>query len=211
MLDFFMVAQECSPAADAKLLHSIVQVESSLNPYAIGVVGGQLKRQPKNLAEAIATAKELYKQGLNFSLGLAQVNRYNLEKYDLTLETAFDPCANLKAGASIFAECLSRAEKSSPYQAKERALSCYYSGNFSRGFKIEPSGTSYVQRVVNSSNQNIFIAPPLASDKTSAIGFIPHQSTYIAHHSPIVFDRQLDRSPVLITNHQDKDRSVIVF
>ena len=62
------------------IMHHVVRVESSGNPYAIGVVGGRLQRQPKNLAEAVATAKMLEQKGFNFSLGLAQVNRYNLKK-----------------------------------------------------------------------------------------------------------------------------------
>ena len=60
------------------VMHHVVRVESSGNPYAIGVVGGRLQRQPKNLAEAVATAKMLEQKGFNFSLGLAQVNRYIL-------------------------------------------------------------------------------------------------------------------------------------
>ena len=41
------------------IMHHVVRVESSGNPYAIGVVGGRLQRQPKNLAEAVATAKNV--------------------------------------------------------------------------------------------------------------------------------------------------------
>ena len=70
-------------AVPADVMHHVVRVESSFNPYAIGVVGGRLARQPANLPEALATVRMLEGRGYNFSLGLAQVNRYNLAKYGL--------------------------------------------------------------------------------------------------------------------------------
>ena len=60
-------------AVPATVLQHVVRVESGFHPYAIGVVGGRLARQPRNLPEAVATARMLEQQGYNFSLGLAQV------------------------------------------------------------------------------------------------------------------------------------------
>ena len=112
------------------IMHHVVRVESSGNPYAIGVVGGRLQRQPKNLAEAVATAKMLEQKGFNFSLGLAQVNRYNLKKYGLhSYEHAFQVCPNVKAGSHILRECYNRAKDWG------KSFSCYYSGNFVTGYK----------------------------------------------------------------------------
>jgi type IV secretion system protein VirB1 len=123
---------ECPIDVPYELMASIVQVESGFNPYAIGVVGDSLVRQPKNINEALATVKSLEKEGKNFSLGLAQVNRYNLKKY------GFESYAEVfKAGALILKECYSR---SAPDWGK--ALSCYYSGNFTVGYKH-----GYVQKV----------------------------------------------------------------
>ena len=125
-------------AVPAEVMHHIVRVESSYNPFAIGVVGGRLARQPRNLPEAVATAQMLESRGYNFSLGLAQVNRYNLKKYGLdSYERAFGKCANLTAGASILAECHSRSKGD-----WGNAFSCYYSGNFVTGYRH-----GYVQRV----------------------------------------------------------------
>lgn len=124
-------------AVPADVMHHVVTVESSYNPYAIGVVGGRLQRQPKTLSEALATVRMLERRGYNFSLGLAQVNRYNLDKQGLTsYERAFDRCANLQAGSRILAECQRRANDWG------KAFSCYYSGNFTTGFKH-----GYVQKV----------------------------------------------------------------
>jgi len=125
-------------AVPAEVMHHVVRVESSYNPYAIGVVGGRLVRQPRNLPEALATVRMLEGRGFNFSIGLAQVNRYNLQKYGLeSYEEAFQPCANLSAGSKILAECYHRANGD-----WGKSFSCYYSGNFATGFRH-----GYVQKI----------------------------------------------------------------
>ncbi|RYF53068.1 MAG: lytic transglycosylase domain-containing protein, partial [Comamonadaceae bacterium] len=54
-------------------MRHVVHVESGANPFAIGVVGGRLVRQPRTLEEARATAEMLESKGYNYSLGAAQV------------------------------------------------------------------------------------------------------------------------------------------
>ena len=128
-------------AVPAEVMQHIVQVESSSNPYAIGVVGGRLVRQPRSLAEALATARMLEEKGYNFSVGLAQVNRYNLARQGLSdYAQAFQACPNIQAGARILAECHQRAGGD-----WGKAFSCYYSGNFVTGFRH-----GYVQKVLDS-------------------------------------------------------------
>lgn len=130
-------------AVSPTIMQHIVKVESSGNPYAIGVVGGRLQRQPRNLTEAVSTARMLEKKGYNFSLGIAQVNRYNLKKYGLhSYEQAFQICPNLKAGTLILKECYDRAKDWG------KSFSCYYSGNFVTGYKH-----GYVQKVFASMNK----------------------------------------------------------
>ena len=125
-------------AVPVEVMHHVVRVESSYNPYAIGVVGGKLARQPRNEPEALATVRMLERKGYNFSLGLAQVNRYNLEKYGLdSYQKAFQACPNLKAGSKILAECYGRSGNN-----WGKSFSCYYSGNFVTGFRH-----GYVQKV----------------------------------------------------------------
>ena len=64
MLDLLALAQECAPNVAPQTMAAIVSVESSKNPYAIGVVGGRLERQPKSHQEAVATAfREGYRRG----------------------------------------------------------------------------------------------------------------------------------------------------
>lgn len=152
-VNFNALAKECAPGVHVATLQAIARAESGFNPYAIGVVGGSVK-QPQSFSEAVETANKLHEQGKNFSMGLAQVNRHNLDKYGLDYEKVFDPCLNLKAGAEILAECFSRAT-GKPQQALQKALSCYYSGNFSTGFTQDFAGLpSYVDRIKNSAGKN---------------------------------------------------------
>lgn len=99
MLDFLALAQQCAPTVASQTMAAVVNVESRYNPYAIGVVGGHLARQPRNLNEAVATAQALQNAGWNFSVGVSQVNRYNLPKHGLSYGQAFEPCSNLRAGS----------------------------------------------------------------------------------------------------------------
>ncbi|MGA4289673.1 lytic transglycosylase domain-containing protein [Ralstonia nicotianae] len=156
MVDFNTLALQCAPGVHPTTLQAVVRTESGFNPYAIGVVGGQLARQPKSRAEAVATAKALDARGLNFSMGLGQVNKAHLARFSLNFESVFDACANLRAGAHILQECFQRAvARLGAEKALHAAISCYYSGNFNRGFQVERSGTSYVQRVAaNASSTN---------------------------------------------------------
>lgn len=156
MIDFAAIALQCGAESSVEVLQRIVSVESSFNPHAIGVVGGRLARQPVSKEEAIATARYLENEGWNFSLGLAQINRYNLPRYGLSYETVFEPCHNLRTAASIYNECFSRASKTSDFEsARLKAFSCYYSGNFTRGFLADGSkNNSYVQRILNVSVKN---------------------------------------------------------
>ncbi|WP_206951725.1 lytic transglycosylase domain-containing protein [Trinickia acidisoli] len=144
--DFLALATRCAPHVDAHTLAALVSVESGYNPYAIGVVGAHLVRQPVSLEEALATVDNLTRLGYNFSLGLGQVNRYNLTRFGETTTSIFDPCANLRVAGSILTECFARAVRieADEQYALRKALSCYYSGNFSTGFTA-----GYVERVVS--------------------------------------------------------------
>lgn len=141
----------CAPQVHTDTARALVSVESARNPWAIGVVGSALVRQPRHRAEALATARALQAAGWNFSVGLGQINVGNFERLGLTLESAFEPCSNLAAMQTVLSDCFDRARRPArarsaapPAQAALRqALSCYYSGNFTTGFRH-----GYVRRVV---------------------------------------------------------------
>jgi type IV secretion system protein VirB1 len=158
---FIALALACAPQVDVRTASALVAVESSHNPHAIGVVGGALQRQPRHRAEAIATAKSLHGEGWNFSIGLAQINVRNLHRLGLSLETAFDPCANLTAMQAVLRECFERAQTTNADTAStdtqrtlRRALSCYYSGNWVTGFEH-----GYVRRVAQAATRPFTSTP----------------------------------------------------
>lgn len=137
-------------AIPARVMRHVVEVESGANPFAIGVVRGQLVRQPRNLDEAVATARMLEAQGYDYSLGAAQINRANLLKQGLdTLEKAFDVCANLAAGSRILSQCHASAGGN-----WGKAFSCYYAGDFETGFRH-----GYVRKVYDSISRGVPVAP----------------------------------------------------
>jgi type IV secretion system protein VirB1 len=164
---FLTLAMACAAQVDARTAQALVAVESGFNPHAIGVVGGVLDRQPRNRAEALATARMLRVNGWDFSVGLAQINRRNFDRLGLTLATAFEPCANLGAMQAVLSECFERASGQARSQAEgfraippgrsqqalRQALSCYYSGNFVTGVQH-----GYVRRVVSAA-----VRPPVLS------------------------------------------------
>ena len=144
---FLTLVLACAPQVHAETARALVSVESAFNPWAIGVVGGALVRQPRNRAEAFATARALRDAGWNFSVGLGQINVGNFDRLGLTVESAFEPCANLAAMQTVLAECFDRASASTSSAADQmalrQALSCYYSGNFATGFRH-----GYVRKVL---------------------------------------------------------------
>ena len=137
-MDMLALAQQCAPSVHPQTMAAVVGVESGSNPFAIGVVGGTLVRQPNHLAEATATAQALDRAGYNFSMGIAQINRYK--------------------------ECFDRARVriTDQQQALHAAFSCYYSGNFATGFRADlPGQPSYVQKVVSRAGGTVSPAPSI--------------------------------------------------
>lgn len=151
-----MLTGDCAQLLQAPVMQQIIRVESSGNPFAIGVVGNALVRQPRNLDEALATANALEKQGFNYSIGKGQVNKVHFARLGWASDKArgFDACANVLAAAEIFNDCHARAIKygyipvthsveRKVYSSVHAALSCYYSGDFERGARL-----GYVAKVL---------------------------------------------------------------
>jgi type IV secretion system protein VirB1 len=167
--DFHALTQRCAPNVSSHDLAPIVKVESGFRPYAIGVVGGRLERQPANKAEAVATVTALQAAGLKFAAGIGQIFVGNWKANGLSSDSVFEPCQNIRAAAAIYKDCYDRAlaEYQSPAIAKPAAYSCYYSNDFVTGYKAEANGQpSYVQKVLNSAaelqGQAVTVAQPIA-------------------------------------------------
>jgi len=218
-VDLPMLMAQCAPAVHPVTMLAVVHAESGGNPYAVGVAGGRLARQPRTLAEALATVDELARAGWNYSVGLMQVNRSHLAEYGLTGAAAFDACRNLQAGADILAQCYARAaSRKRPGQVALRdGLSCYYSGNFQTGYR-----SGYVQRVVMSVGQvSAPTRPPVVpavearSEAHEAIPVVPGdqdsaRAARRARPNPAPGDDAADRQSVPDTT-STSDNNAVVF
>ncbi len=150
-MDFFALANECAPTVARETIVAIVRHESKVNPFAIGINGGtRISRQPKNQEEAIAISEKLISMGVSIDMGLAQINSANLKKLGLSVAQVFDPCTNLRAAEKVLHWCYAPAEKKhgSGQVALQAALSCYNTGDFSRGLS-----NGYVANIYRLSRQ----------------------------------------------------------
>lgn len=169
VFEFAALAAMCAPNVDTTTLSAVVTHESQANIYAIGVNGDYtLPRQPQTLYEAVKEASWLFDNGYSFDAGLGQINSANFEWLGLEIPDLFDSCKNLEAAATILTDCYSRASDrfGEGQDALQAALSCYNTGNFSRGFQ-----NGYVQKVA----ANVGVTVPALEPITEGEGRPPVQ------------------------------------
>jgi type IV secretion system protein VirB1 len=142
-MDLLALLPSCAPAVHPLTIVPLLYTESGHRPLAINVNGGRLERQPRTLAEAIVTARELRRLGYDFDAGITQINVHNWHWLGLDEVSVFDPCRNLAAAQSLLLDCFKRAPSPDPQTALRQALSCYNTGNHRGGFV-----NGYVARVV---------------------------------------------------------------
>jgi type IV secretion system protein VirB1 len=174
MMDFVDLATQCAPDVHITILSSVVQHESSANPYAIGVNGNvSLPSQPKSKVEAIATAKWLKANGYDFDAGLGQINIRNLDRLGMSIPDLFEPCANLRGASTVLTDCYKRAlvqyEPGQP--ALHAALSCYNTGNFFSGIS-----NGYVTKVAR--NVTVQVPALMPVEEENSLPSIVLQASY---------------------------------
>ncbi|EMN1549365.1 lytic transglycosylase domain-containing protein [Enterobacter kobei] len=146
----FQLAMQCAPAVHPDTIHDITRTESGLNPYAIAeivpVKGGRsrvISHLPSSKDEALKIVEAIKQKKHRYSVGLMQITSTNFPQFGVSAESMFNPCDNMTAAAKIITDCYQRGG------TLQRALSCYYSGNFETGQRPESAfgNTSYVQRI----------------------------------------------------------------
>ena len=91
-------------------LAAIAIHESGGDPLVIGVNADPARGLPATAIrsatpqEAAARAAALIAQGRSVDLGLMQINSGQIARHGLTVETAFDACRNMAAGADHYAD-----------------------------------------------------------------------------------------------------------
>lgn len=203
---FFALALACAPQVHADTARALVSVESAFNPWAIGVVGGALVRQPRHRAEALATARALRDAGWNFSVGLGQINVGNFDRLGLTVESAFEPCANLTAMQTVLTECFDRANgtvsNAVDQVALRQALSCYYSGNFDTGYVDnrwgERIGAAMLLSLIDDSVK--LVIQNQASDRQADTIVLPSTTANTSKLAEKVLDSTINIPPLIYQN-----------
>lgn len=145
------LAIRCAPSVAPETLLSVVQVESGLEPFAIGVNGVARSSQvAATRDQAVAVARAHIASGRSVDLGLAQINSKNLAWLGLTIDQAFEPCANLAAAARILSDSYARgnASRVGVQPALQTALSLYNTGDPRRGF-----ANGYVAKVLKAAGR----------------------------------------------------------
>ncbi|EPE7799231.1 lytic transglycosylase domain-containing protein [Yersinia enterocolitica] len=144
---FLAAAMQCAASIHPSTALDVARVESGLNPYAIAEIlpGGKgvISHFPASRNEAISLAGRLKAQGRRYSVGLMQITSTNFRHYGVSARDLLDPCTNLSVFEHILTDCYRRGG------SLKRALSCYYSGNFTTGQQPESAfnHTSYIQRI----------------------------------------------------------------
>jgi type IV secretion system protein VirB1 len=103
MLAIALAAQieRCAPQVAPSTMAAIVRVESGGDSLAIHDNTTRRSYHPRDRADAEAIAQQLLFARHSIDLGIAQINDVNLRAQGLNVQTAFDACANLGAGARI--------------------------------------------------------------------------------------------------------------
>ncbi|MDK4549249.1 lytic transglycosylase domain-containing protein [Enterobacter roggenkampii] len=170
---FLATAMQCAASIHPSTALDVARVESGFNPYAIAEIipkvtgtpgdNNVISHQPASRDKAELIIRRLVTQGRRYSVGLMQITSTNFHHYGVTASDLLDPCTNLSVFESILRDCYQRGG------SLERALSCYYSGNFSTGQQPEAafSGTSYVQRIGYVSASPRYAVPSTRADKST--------------------------------------------
>lgn len=159
-MNFINAVHQCAPLVHEDTMVGIVKTESNFNPYAIAeIIKLKGKTQvvshlPKSKEEAEQIINRLQKENKNYSVGLAQINKTNFDRFGVNAYSLLDYCNNLRVSQKILQECYFK------YKNINRMLSCYYSGNPVVGFYEEKGGSSYVSKVHNNfirvSNSSVY-------------------------------------------------------
>ncbi len=134
------------PGIEPARIVAVAQQESGLDPLIIGANADPARGLPHQAIrsatpiEAVAKATALLAAGRSLDLGISGINATNLQRDGLTLTTAFDACASIRAAYHHLAGDFEAA-------AWAMAHSRYNSGSFERGAAYAASVEAVLARV----------------------------------------------------------------
>lgn len=158
-----LLAQQCAPDVHPQTIISIIETESSRDSLAFNVNDkGIVYVKPTNISEAQALAEDFYSKGINFDVGLMQINSANFKALGVEPYEVLDVCTNIRLGGEILIENYTSASKSLNEQdALSASLSAYNTGSFKKGLE-----NGYVDKVKKQAEQyQEYIVPSISSKK----------------------------------------------
>lgn len=167
---------------------AIAQVESGFNPWTLNIAGRGYHFDSK--AEALAQARTAQKSGRSFDVGLMQVNNWWLKRFDISLEEAFDPQANIYLGSWILKSELERHKDlraavgayHSPKPARARkyadkVMAVLMTGSRTASPQASGASSKVAPKVRNKSRKSLETAPsPMLISSGSAVLAVANQS-----------------------------------
>ena len=151
------------PGIEPARIAAVAATESALDPLAIGANADPARGLPHQAfspatpAAAMEKAAALLAEGRSVDLGLTGINATNLARDGLTLATAFDPCASIRAAYHHLAGDFEAAA------IWTRAHSRYNSGSLDRGASYAASIEQTLARVRTVAPATLPMTAPLSS------------------------------------------------
>ena len=136
------LARTCAPEIATEAVVPLVVTESGGDPLQINVNRGPRVRAG-SVAQGAAIVRRYVAAGYTVDVGLAQINSATFKRLGVTVEQAFEPCANLRLASAVLQQGFGLASR---YYAGLDAISATYSlyntGTLTRGLR-----NGYVGRV----------------------------------------------------------------
>jgi type IV secretion system protein VirB1 len=141
---FLVLASRCASDVAPTTLAAVAGAESGFNTLAIHDNTTRQTVRQQGTRGAVAVATQLIAAGHSVDLGLMQIDSANLTRLGLTVATAFDACASVRAGGKLLAQDYKQPDGQGRQAALLAALSRYNTGSAWQGFQ-----NGYVNRVVS--------------------------------------------------------------
>ena len=107
------------------LVQAISRQESGLNPMAVNVAG--VSHYPASIEEAEAIIAAAQQAGKSYDLGVMQINRWWIQKFQIPISDLLDPVKNTRWGSWILAQEIAR------HGLTWKAMGKYHSPDMERG------------------------------------------------------------------------------
>lgn len=152
MISIALISSCLSLGADTGLISAIMTQESAGKIEALNINRWDGKPvRPGSVTESVEIAAYFVDKGYTVDIGLMGINSVNVERFDHTLQSAYEPCLNIGLGEKILMENIQTAHSAgySGDKALQVALSLYNTGSLNAGFEngyVDKVWTFYIEQ-----------------------------------------------------------------